>query len=127
MKRTLTRTGLLVTVLTLTWVSTASAQPNMDPEERLNRTMTELTEKVGLSEAQQKQIRPLMQAEIEKQMELFTAARESGDFQGIREQMTAIRSETDEKVLELLDDAQDEKYEAWREEVAARRRQRMGG
>jgi hypothetical protein len=126
--RTSVGRSMLVTGLLLMVASAAVAQPRMDPEERLNNTMAEVTEAVGLSEEQATAIRPIMAAEFEKQMELFTAARESGaGFEGVREEMVEIQAATDTQVAALLTEDQVEKWGKWREDMASRRRQRRGG
>lgn len=84
-------------------------------EQMLERTelrLTDLTEELGLTPYQVKELRPLLVAQEEKRMELFTAMREgTGDFSNVREQMRTIRDEHIQAVSVVLAPEQLEKYE----------------
>lgn len=72
----------------------------------------EVAKEVGLSEAQQNQIRQLIQAEQETMRSMFQGGGGGGDFQAMREQMQAMRAETDRKILAVLNAEQKAKWES---------------
>ncbi len=80
--------------------------------ERLETRLVDLTEELGLTPYQVKEMRPLLLAQEEKRMELFNAMREgAGDFRNVREEMRTIRDEHVQAVANVLTPEQLEGYE----------------
>lgn len=72
----------------------------------------EVAKEVGLNETQQNQIQQLIQAERQTMQDMVQGGGGGGDFQAMREQMQAMRAETDRKILALLNPDQKAKWES---------------
>ncbi len=95
---------------------------NFDPEEMAQRQVERLTERLNLSKEQQKQVYDLT-IENFKNMQKMREEGGSGDFEAMREQMQKVREEQNKKIKAILSDKQWEEYEAFQEEMRARRGQ----
>lgn len=91
-----------------------------DPERRL----AHLTERLHLSEDQQGRVRPILEDEAGELRAAVEKARASGDRDGLREQIRAIRTRNDERLEAELDDPQKQSFHALRQEQHERVRQR---
>jgi protein CpxP len=95
------------------------------------RELQQLTQALSLSADQQTQVKGLLAERRQKVEELRKAASGSDAATQAatptREQMEAIRKETDGKINALLNDDQKGKFAAWQQERKARMQQRMGG
>ena len=95
------------------------------------RELQQLTQALSLSADQQTQVKGLLAERRQKVEELRKAASGSDAATQAatptREQMEAIRKETDGKITALLNDDQKSKFAAWQQERKARMQQRMGG
>ena len=124
-KRTLLLAGVLALASTAVWAQNDSAPTGQmrprggNPE----RELQQLTQRLNLTADQQGQVKTLL-AERSKKMEELRNAAPSADGSNApapREQMEAIRNETDSKINALLNDDQKAKFAA----LQAERRQRM--
>ncbi len=97
-------------------------------EARDNR-LEELQKRLNLSDEQVSKIEPIMAAAREKMQELRQNS--SGDRQEMRSGMQAIFQERDQKIKEILTDAQKAEYDKYlqeqREQMRQQRGQRPGG
>ena len=127
----LQRAALLLAIgliLSLWLAPLTIAQP--DPaqmEQRMAAQTDTLLNRLNLTAEQQDPVRAILEANNAKRLELRDAARESGSFQGLREDMAALNEETAMKLGEVLTEEQMETYKTYMEEQAARRRGRRGG
>lgn len=94
-----------------------------NPEQMMARQMTALKEAVNLTEDQEKAIKPIMEAQMKKQRELF----EAGPSDDMREKMMALRTETNNKIKKVLNEDQLEKFEKFQAEQRNRRPGGPGG
>lgn len=78
-----------------------------NPEEMMKRQMEMLTKELELNEKQQKKVQSLLKGQTEKMQELFA----DGPSPEMREQMMALRQETDKKIKKELTPEQVEKFE----------------
>jgi Spy/CpxP family protein refolding chaperone len=107
----------------ITLLPTASfAQPpgggmRGNPEEMMARQLAAMKTAVGLTDEQEKQIKPILQDQMKKQRELF----EAGPSDDMREKMMAIRAETNNKIKKVLKEDQIEKFEKFQAEQRGRR------
>jgi periplasmic protein CpxP/Spy len=88
-----------------------------NPEEMMARQLTAMKTAVGLTDEQEKQIKPILQDQMKKQRELF----EAGPSDDMREKMMAIRTETNNKIKKVLKEDQIEKFEKFQAEQRGRR------
>jgi hypothetical protein len=86
-------------------VSMAEAQA-----ERLEERLTELQTDLGLSQYQVDELRPVLTAQNERRAELFAGGWENVDRGSMRENMQAIREETDKALSTILTGEQLEGY-----------------
>lgn len=91
-----------------------------NPEQMMARQLTSLKEAVGLTEDQEKAVKPILEAQMKKQRELM----EAGPSDDMREKMMAIRTDTNAKIKKVLTEEQLPKFEKWQE---AQRNRRPGG
>ncbi|NCB09201.1 MAG: hypothetical protein EOM73_13675 [Bacteroidia bacterium] len=97
---------------------------NFNPEEMIQRQVSELKETLNLSSDQEKQMQKLITQNFENMRKMREQRQNSGEgFEGMREQMQKIREEQNNKVKAILSDEQWEKYQVWQEERRARRGQ----
>lgn len=89
-----------------------------DPEQMLNRQMTAMKEAVGLSDDQEKAIRPILADQQKQQRELMA----NGMSDETREAMTKLQAASKAKIKKVLKDDQMEKYDKYETERANRRR-----
>ena len=102
----------------------------MDPQQRLQRRVQQLTERLRLSSAQQGQVRAILQRE-QAQMEQFRGARGQGRQQGQQqgqqrgddaqrrqgfEQMRQLRQQTDQQIERVLSGGQVAEYRKLQQE-----------
>jgi HAMP domain-containing protein len=90
------------------------------PEQRL----AHLTQRLELSEEQQKRIMPILQDEAGELRAAFQKARESGDRTGLRDAVRAIHARSDEKIEAQLDEKQKTAFHALRKEQRERMEKR---
>lgn len=91
--------------------SLAQRGVRFDSNTNVDRSMFYLTRQLDLTEAQQDQIRPIMQAHMDRRQEFFAnSERGIGIPLGSRPEMQELREETHAKVNTILNDAQREKY-----------------
>ncbi len=76
-------------------------------DERLERLRVDL----GLNDKQVNDMRDLMASVETRGSEAFRAARDSGDFQGVRESMRAMRDEADAQLQRILSPIQYDTYQ----------------
>ncbi len=117
------RMAVLGTVLL---ASAALAQrPQMDPQQMLDRQMSQLTEQLSLTADQQEQVRPILKENFDKMSDLRSKARDSGERPSpeMREEMMKIRQDTQEKLGKVFTKEQMDKYQKMLQE----RRNRFGG
>lgn len=117
----------MVLLLFLSNSSVFAQRMQMDKDTWVKNTLTSMTEAVGLSGEQSEQIKPILEEQFDKQTELRTAMRDGGDRSGMREAMTDLRNEIDEKIIALLSEDQIPKFKTYREESLQRRGPRRGG
>jgi protein CpxP len=132
-KRTLLLAGVLALASTAVW-----AQNDAPPAGQMRprggnpeRELQQLTQRLDLTADQQGQVKTLL-AERTKKMEALRNAAPSADGSAQpapREQMEAIRNDTDTKISALLNEDQKAKFAAFEQERKQRmeRRQNPGG
>jgi len=96
-------------------------------EQRIEDDLAELTSKLGLDNTQVAQVRTVMQKSEQARTAAFTAAREQGDFGGMREKMRSLRQESNDELQKVLTPVQFTQYEEWREGERDRDRGGRGG
>ena len=102
----------------------ARPQREADPQERIDRRVTHLTEALSLSPEQTTEVRSILTSNQEKMM----ALRESTtDRRELRQQMMQSLRETDTQIEALLDDGQKAKYAEIKQKERRRRGGRSGG
>ena len=92
-----------------------------DPEQMLTRQMTAMKEAVGLTDDQEKAIRPILANQQKKQRELM----KNGPTDESREQMTKLMAESSTEIKKILKADQIEKFDKFQAE--RRNRRRPGG
>jgi Spy/CpxP family protein refolding chaperone len=120
--------GLVLMSLMLV-AAISKAQPgqrNFDPEEMAKRQTEQIKEAVGLDAKQEKQVYDL-NLEAGKKMRALREENQGGGFEGMREKMGELRAEQDEKMKEILTEAQWKKYQKFQEERRAQWRDRRPG
>jgi len=130
-KRTLLLAGVLAVACTAVWAQNdaAPAGPGGRPRGgNPERELQMLTHRLSLTADQQAQIKPLL-AERTQKMEALRSAAPSADTATAprREQMEAIRNETDTKITALLNDEQKTKYSVLQQERKDRMEHRGSG
>ena len=101
-----------------------------DPEQmkaRMAAQTDSLIKHLALTADQEEPVRAILEARNTKRMEIMTAARESGSFMGMREDMAALNEETTKKLGDVLTEEQMATYKKIQEEQRSRRRGRRGG
>lgn len=88
-----------------------------NPEQMMARQLNAMKEAVGLSEDQEKAIKPILEAQFKKQREMM----EAGPSDDMREKMMALRTETNAKIKKVLKEDQIEKFEKFQAEQRGRR------
>ena len=89
-----------------------------DPEQMLNRQMAAMKEAVGLTDDQEKAIRPILADQQKKQRELMA----NGPTDESREAMMKIQAASKVQIKKVLKEDQMEKYDKYEAERANRRR-----
>jgi Spy/CpxP family protein refolding chaperone len=96
----------------------------------VEREMRELTQALTLTDAQQQQVKPLL---VSQRQQMQALRRESAVSDATseaprpgREQMEAIRKDTDARISALLDEGQKAKFAAWQQQRKERMEQRRG-
>jgi Spy/CpxP family protein refolding chaperone len=94
------------------------------------RALQQLTQVLSLTADQQTQVKSLL-AERRQKMEALRNSGSGSDTASpgappSRQQMEAIRNETDTKITALLNDDQKTKFAAWQQQRKARMEQRQG-
>jgi len=107
--------------------SIATAQPGgrlqVDPEERVERTLAAIRQNVGISVEQAEQLRPIFLEDGERRSELFEQFGR-GNREAMRAAMDVLGAETNELVSEVLSEDQMTKYLTWQESRPRRPRGR---
>ncbi len=88
----------------------------------IDRELAELTQVLALTTDQQAQVKNLL---VERRAKM--EALRSGGTPPAREQMMAVREETNGKILAVLNDDQKAKFTAWQQQNMERRRGQGGG
>jgi periplasmic protein CpxP/Spy len=96
----------------------AKGGKNQSPTERATKTASKLTQKLGLSADQQKEV----YAAFLNQFEKVEALRAKNDLRG---KVGAIRQETDGKLKSILGEAKYAQYQAMRNEGKERRESKL--
>lgn len=121
-RRTLLLAGVLVVSCCALWAQNDSPPPGQmhgrggNPE----RELQQLTQVLSLTADQQTQVKTLL-AEQREKMEALRKPASGGDASSqaappSREQMVAIRQDTDAKITALLNDDQKPKFAAWQQQ-----------
>ena len=131
------RRGLLIAGILAATCSALWAQNDAPPTGQMGRRggnpereLQQLTERLQLTTDQQAQVKTLL-AERRQKVEELRKSSSGGDASAqaappSREQMVAIRNDTDTKISALLNEDQKAKFAAWRQERRARMEQRQG-
>jgi Spy/CpxP family protein refolding chaperone len=93
----------------------------------LDTHMTNLTERLDLSEEQVVALRPIFEEQFNKRSEMFAQAQAGGERGRMRTAMQEIQTKTDEQVKEVLTEEQWGEYEKFMQEQRSRRRGPPGG
>jgi Spy/CpxP family protein refolding chaperone len=88
-----------------------------DPEQMIARQMTAMKEAVGLTEDQEKAIKPILVEQMKKQREMM----EAGPSDDMREKMMAMRQESNAKIKKVLKEDQIEKFDKYQSQMRGRR------
>ena len=114
-------------VLILGTLPAAADSETEDKETRRDKGHATLLEELDLSEEQKTQVDAILKAQKEKSRELFSEHRQTRRENGRqgREQMQALREETEGKLKEVLSDEQFARLQELREE--RRNRGKRGG
>jgi Spy/CpxP family protein refolding chaperone len=88
----------------------------------LDRHMANLTERLDLDEEQITALRPMFEQQFKARSDLFAQAQGGGGRGEMRAAMQELQAKTDEKVKEVLTEAQWGEYETFMEEQRGRRR-----
>ena len=132
-KRMLLLAGILALTCTAVWAQNDAAPagpPAGQMRQRGNpeRELQQLTHRLDLTADQQAQVKTLL-AERTQKMEALRGAAPSADTSSApsrREQMEAIRNDTDTKITALLNDDQKTKFAALQQERKERMERRQG-
>ncbi|MGO9339933.1 MAG: hypothetical protein ACLPY1_20730 [Terracidiphilus sp.] len=131
------RRGLLIAGILAATCSVLWAQNDAPPAGQMGRRggnsereLQQLTERLQPTTDQQTQVKGLL-AERRQKMEELRKSSSGSDASGqavppSREQMEAIRNDTDTKISALLNDDQKAKFAAWQQERKARMQRREG-
>lgn len=84
-------------------------------EQRLRQQVNDLAERAGMESDVTEQLTDLLVVEQVEAMEVFRQAREDFGWDEAREKVTALRTETDEKAKDLLDDEEYVEYQQMRQ------------
>jgi Spy/CpxP family protein refolding chaperone len=136
LRRGLLIAGILAVTCSAVWAqngSQAESQPAGQMGRRggnLERQLKHLTRMLSLTPDQQTQVKSLLAERRQKMAELRKSS-SGGDASAqaappSREQMQAIRNETDIKMSVLLNEDQKAKFAAWQQERNARMERRQG-
>lgn len=125
---------LLVTPITVVAAAEEAAVPAESVETQIKERVEAAKERLGLTDAQLDQIRPIIAASIEGQREVFAkyGIAGQGDVSGLsfrekrklRNDVKALRKSTSEQLAEVLSDEQMRQYEALAEERRSALRER---
>ena len=136
LRRGLLTAGILAAACSALWAQNGS-QPDSQPAGQWGhrggnpeRELQQLTERLQLTTDQQTQVKSLL-AERRQKVEELRKTSSSGDASAqaaspSREQMEAIRNDTDTKISALLNEDQKAKFAAWQQERKARMERRQG-
>lgn len=116
-------------LLVVAGLSFAQQRTRSTPEESAKRTSERLAEELKLSAAQKDSVYAYSLAQSKAMQQAFQNNRD-GDRQQMGEKMRELRTQTDKKILSVLDDNQKKAYTKLTEERANRMRQgggRRGG
>jgi len=98
---------------------TILAQRGMSHEDR----MKNLNDKLNLSEVQYTQVDSILKEQTKEFQKLRDGWEEGGDRDQMREKMMELRKETDDRILEVLNEEQKTEYKKYQEERSQRRRE----
>lgn len=135
--RTLLMAGLLAVACSALWAQADAPPPDGQPGPmghrgfNPERQLQMLTRVLSLTTEQQAQVKTLLTEQTQKMEELrkssSTADASAQSGPPNREQMEAIRNDTDTKITALLNDDQKTKFAAWQQERKQRMEHREGG
>jgi Spy/CpxP family protein refolding chaperone len=131
-RRTLMLAGVVAVACCALWAQNAAPPTGLTGQRGPNqeRELQQLTQVLSLSADQQAQVKSLL-AERRDKMEALRKSGSGGDAssqaaQPSREQMEAIRNDTDTKITALLNDDQKTKFAAWQQQRKQRMERRQG-
>jgi Spy/CpxP family protein refolding chaperone len=131
-RRTLVLAGVLAVACCALWAQNASPPTGLAGQRGPNqeRQLQQLTQVLSLTADQQAQVKTLL-AEQREKMEALRKSGAGSDAssqgaQPSREQMEAIRNDTDNKITALLNDDQKTKFAAWQQQRKERMERRQG-
>jgi hypothetical protein len=93
----------------------------MDPQQRLERRLTMLTERLQLSQQQATQIRQILTQEQTQMASLRQKAEGGASRESLRPEMQAIRQRSEQQIEGVLTDQQRTTYRELRESMRQRR------
>jgi Spy/CpxP family protein refolding chaperone len=96
----------------------------MDPQQRLERRLSMMTEKLQLSQSQATQIREILTKENEQMRGLWEKAQGGADRESLRPQMQSIREGTEKQIDAVLTEQQRTTYRELREQMRKERGER---
>ena len=124
--KTFLRTGLaLILLLSVNMVSAqqrGQGMRNVDPETQATQQVKTMKEIVKLNENEEVKVKEIFLAAAKERTKFMQEARESGSREGIREKMTEMNKQRDEKLKKILGEKRMKKY---LEEMEKRRSQRQ--
>jgi len=131
-KRTLLLAGVFAVACCALWAQNDTPPAGQMRQRGFNpdREVQQLTRVLSLTADQQTQVKSLL-VEQRQKMEALRKSGSSDDASSqaappSREQMEAIRNDTDTKITALLNDDQKAKFAAWQQERKERMQQRQG-
>jgi Spy/CpxP family protein refolding chaperone len=131
-RRTLVLAGVLAVACCALWAQNAPPPTGVTGQRGPNqeRELQQLTQVLSLTADQQAEVKSLL-AERREKMEELRKSGSGGDASGqgaqpSREQMEAIRNDTDNKITALLNDDQKTKFAAWQQQRKERMEHRGG-
>jgi hypothetical protein len=96
----------------------------MDPQQRLERRVSMLTERLQLSQQQATQLRQILTEEQTQTQALRQKAGGGADRESLRPEMQAIRQRTEQRIDGILTEQQRTTYRELRESMRKERRKR---
>jgi hypothetical protein len=99
----------------------------MDPAQRIERRVSMMTERLGLSTEQATKVRQILTKESEQMRALWEKAQTGADRESLRPQVQSIREDTEKQIEGVLTQQQLTTYRELREKMRQEREQRGEG